>query len=141
MQKYPGKVLFSLILLLSLLIPGCDDLNKPTNKSNPNDLVKTWIITEFQIDEYNRDFSEGEITFTGTAFYGYVNKLDGIGSGEFSGDYTADENTLYLDVLSSTNEEMFMPGMKVAAYKADPSRAHFSYTSYYNTEVKIKLEY
>ena len=140
-MKRSRKIGICVIFLFLGCILGCDDLNQPAEISDPLDLVKTWTITEVQIDEYNRDFSEGELTFTGTTFYGHINKLEGIGSGEFSGDYTVDKKTLYLDVLSTTNDEMIMAGMKTADYKADPSRAHFSYTSFYNTRIKIKLEY
>ena len=140
-MKRIRKIAICGILLILGLTPGCDDLSEPADISDPQDLIKIWTITEVQIDKYNRDFSEGELTFTGTTFYGHIDKLEGIGSGIFSGEYTVDKKTLYLDVLSTTNEEMIMAGMKVADYKADPSRAQFSYTSFYNTRIKIKLEY
>lgn len=140
-MKKTNKASLFILLVVPAVFSSCSDMGESSDTSDPQDLIKTWIITEFKIDGSSRDFSDGDITFTGSTFYGTVNGLDGIGSCTFAGDYTADGKTLCLDVLETSNEEMFMPGIKTASYKADPSRARFSYTSWYGTHVNIKLEY
>jgi hypothetical protein len=133
------KAVYSICVLMCLIIAGCGDAGS-ADKSDPEDIVGTWIVNKVEKDGKELSFTDGEFQFTASKFSGWIENVEGMGDGTFAGDYTADGNEIAMDITVTDNTNFMDMGAQVWEYRADPSRVKIWYDNSQGYRITIRLE-